>query len=138
MKRVVFGFVAGFVATLVFHQGLLALLWAVHLAPSFPWSMRPVPPFGVPSVISIAFWGGIWGAIMIPVIDRKRGAAFFVLAIAFGAILPTLVAWFVVAPLKHQPVASGWVPRRMMIGPLINGAWGFGTALLYRFLENMR
>ncbi len=138
MKRILFGFVAGFVATLVFHQLVLALLWATHLAPNFPWSMKPVPPFGVPSVISLSFWGGVWGAIMIPIIDRKRGGAYYALAIVFGAILPTLVAWFVVAPLKHQPVASGWNPRRMMIGPLINGVWGLGTALLYRLLEKMR
>jgi hypothetical protein len=138
MKRALFGFVAGFVATLVFHQTVLAVLWASHLAPTFPWSMRPVPPFGVPSVISLAFWGGVWGAIMIPIIDRKRGGAYYALAIVFGAIAPTLVAWFLVAPLKHQPVASGWNPRRMMIGPIVNGAWGVGTALLNRVLERMK
>jgi hypothetical protein len=138
MKRALFGFVAGFLATLVFHQVAIELLYLAHIAPNPAWPMRPVPPFGVPSVISLAFWGGVWGAIMIPIIDRKRGGAYYALAIVFGAIAPTLVAWFLVAPLKHQPVASGWNPRRMMIGPIVNGAWGFGTALLYRVLEQMK
>jgi hypothetical protein len=138
MKRAVFGFIAGFIATLVFHQIAVALLHAAHLAPYPPWAMKPVPPFGVPSVISLSFWGGVWGAIMIPIIDRRRGAVFYVIAILFGAILPTLVAWFVVAPLKHQPMAGGWKPRALAIGPIVNGAWGFGTALLYRLLDRIR
>jgi hypothetical protein len=50
-------------------------------------------------------------------------------AIIFGAIAPTLVAWFVVAPLKGQALAAGWVPARMAIGPIVNGAWGLGTAI---------
>jgi hypothetical protein len=138
MKRVLLGFVAGFIATLVFHQVVLFLLFKAGIAPNPPWPMKPVPPFGVPAVISLSFWGGVWGAIMIPIIDRRRGAAYYVIAIIFGAIAPTLVAWFIVAPLKHQPMASGFNPKRMMIGPIVNAAWGFGTALLYRLLSRVR
>ena len=138
MKRALLGFVAGFMATLVFHQVVLMLLYFARIAPNPAWPMRPVPPFGVPSVISLAFWGGVWGAILIPIIDRRRGAVYYTLAIVLGAILPTLVAWFLVAPLKHQPVAAGWNPKRMMIGPIVNAAWGFGTALLYRFFEKLK
>jgi uncharacterized membrane protein len=138
MKRALLGFVAGFIATLVFHQIVLQLLHVAGIAPNAAWPMKPVPPFGVPAVISLAFWGGVWGAILIPIIDRRRGAAYYVAAIILGAILPTLVAWFLVAPLKHQPIASGWDPKRMMIGPIVNAVWGFGTALLYRGLERIR
>ena len=138
MRRVLLGFVAGFLATIIFHQIAVQLLHMAGFTPRAAWAMRPVPPFGVPSVISLSFWGGVWGAIMIPIIDRKRGAAYYVIAIVFGAILPTLVAWFIVAPIKHQPVASGWNAKRMMIGPLVNGAWGFGTALLYRLFKKIR
>jgi len=132
VKRGIIAFVAGFVATLVFHQ---AVLWCLHhfgYVPRAPWPMQPVPPFGIPSVISLAFWGGVWGVIMMPMIARRRGAAFWIAAIVFGAIFPTLVAWFIVAPVKHTPIAGGWNPKTMMIGPLVNGAWGLGTALIYR------
>ncbi len=135
MRRVILGFIAGFLATLIFHQIALALLHAAGMTPRGAWSMQPVPPFGVPSVISLSFWGGVWGIIMMPVIDRQRGAAYWIWAIVFGAVLPTLVAWFLVAPLKHQPMAGGWKPRALMLGPVVNGAWGFGTALIYRLFS---
>jgi len=131
-KRGIVAFIAGFVATLVFHQ---AVIWCLHnfgYVPRAPWSMTPVPPFGIPAVISLAFWGGVWGVIMMLLIARWRGAAFWIAAILFGAIFPTLVAWFIVAPLKHMPIAGGWNPKTMMVGLLVNGVWGFGTALIYR------
>lgn len=131
-KRLIIGFVAGFVATLVFHQGVLWFLHHFGYVPRAPWPMQPVPPFGIPSVISLAFWGGVWGVIMMPMIERRRGAAFWLAAVLFGAIFPTLVAWFIVAPIKHMPIAGGWKPRTLMIGPIVNAAWGFGTALIYR------
>lgn len=131
VRRTLIAFVAGFVAVLIFHQGVIFLLHSAGIAPSPAWPMKHVPPFGVPSVISLAFWGGVWGMIMMPVVGI-RGASFWIAAIVFGAIVPTLVAWFIVAPIKHMPIAGGWKPKSMMIGPLVNGAWGFGTALIYR------
>jgi hypothetical protein len=60
---------------------------------------------------------------------RLHGAAFIVGAAVFGAVLPTLVAWFVVAPLKGQPIAAGFAPMAMAIGPIVNAAWGLGTGI---------
>ncbi|MNC88277.1 hypothetical protein D3C83_40770 [compost metagenome] len=55
----------------------------------------------------------------------------------FGAIFPTLVAWFVVAPLKGQPVAAGGAIPGMLTGLIINGAWGIGTALFLVLGNNL-
>ena len=130
MHKLVIGFGAGFLAVLVFHQPMLALLTAIGLAKASVYAMDPSAPFGVPRVISLAFWGGIWGIVFALVEWRiPRGARYWVYAFVFGAIFPTLVAWFVVAPLKAQPVAGGWQASRMLTGLLINGAWGLGTAL---------
>jgi len=131
-KRLIIAFAAGFVATLVFHQAVIALLHNFGYVPRPAWPMQPVPPFGIPAVISLSFWGGVWGMIMMAIIERRRGAAFWIAAILFGAIFPTVVAWLVVAPLKHMPIAGGWNPKTMAIGPIVNGAWGLGTALIYR------
>jgi len=49
-------FIAGFASTLVFHQGLLWLLYAGGVSPRAPWNMTPVPPLNVPAMISLAFW----------------------------------------------------------------------------------
>lgn len=101
--------------------------------------MNPVPPFDVPSVISLAFWGGVWGIVLIPAIASiKRDGAYWIAALLFGAIVPTLVAWFVVAPLKGMPMAGGWKTASMVTGLIANGMWGVGTALIFRLLSGSR
>jgi len=119
-------FIAGFLATLVFHQGLLAVLHAAGLLASPAWNMTPTEPLGVPAVISLAFWGGVWGIVLWLLIRRSRGAQRWLLALAIGAIGPTAVALLVVFPLKGIPVSLAMVP----FGLLLNGAWGLGTLLL--------
>lgn len=135
--RVLLEFVAGFCATIFFHQPALWLLHVAHYTPRAPYAMNPVPPFGVPAVISLAFWGGIWGLILIPAIARiKSDGAYFLAAIVIGAIFPTLVAGLIVAPLKHQPVPHS--ASMLILGLIVNGAWGLGTALFFRFLARSR
>jgi hypothetical protein len=50
--------------------------------------------------------------------------------LALGAVLPTLVAWFVVLPLNGLPADGGFAWPGVPVGPVVNGAWGVGTALL--------
>lgn len=131
LGRVVSGFCAGFIAVLVFHQVMLALLHAAGITPAVPYSTRATAPWGVPQVWSLAFWGGVWGvvfAILWPAIS-SRGRYVFT-GLVFGAIAPTLVAWFVVAPLKGAPIAGGGHPAAIATALLVNAAWGVGTALL--------
>jgi hypothetical protein len=131
----VLGFLAGAVAVPVFHQGMLALLHAVGLTARGPYGLQPTVPFGVPQLWSLTFWGGLWGAWLAGVLGRpRRGLRYWALAVAFGACLPTLAAWFIASPLKGQAVAAGWVPSAMLTGVLVNGAWGFGTAAVLRLL----
>ena len=129
--KLVFGFIAGFVAVLLFHQPALALLTELGFAQAATYSTKATAPLGVPQVISISFWGGVWGVILAAIHHRfPRGARYWLYAFLFGALLPTLVAWFVVAPLKGLAPAGGWQVNRMLTGVMINGAWGLGTALL--------
>lgn len=137
--RVVLEFAAGFCGTIFFHQPALWLLHVAHVSPRAPYVMTPVPPFGIPAVISLAFWGGVWGLILIPAIAKVRSeGGYWIAAILFGAIAPTLVAWFIVAPIKHQPIAGGFKPAAMMIGLIVNGAWGLGTAVFFRLFAQSR
>ncbi len=131
------GFIAGFAATILFHQPVLWLLYRAGVAARAPYSMAATKPFGIPSVISLAFWGGVWGIIMLAVIGRAlRGPGIWPTAIAFGAIAPTLVAWLVVAPLKGQPLGAGWKPQAMVTGLAVNAAWGLGTAIFLQLMPN--
>jgi hypothetical protein len=135
-RKLVLGFIAGFAAVLLFHQPALALLANIGFVKANTYSLAATTPFGVPQVISISFWGGVWGVLYAAVEQRfPRGAAYWLAAFAFGAILPTLVSWFVVAPLKGQAPAGGWQVNRMITGLVINGAWGLGTAIFLRILR---
>jgi hypothetical protein len=132
-------FLAGFLSTLVFHQGGLALLHAAGVADRAPFAMNPTGPLHVPQVVSLAFWGGIWGILLWLVIGRVRDSrSFWLLALALGAIGPTLVALFVVLPLKGQPVGGGWKPAFLVGALILNGAWGLGVAALMRLFEKPR
>jgi hypothetical protein len=130
------GFVAGFLAVLVFHQGALLILHLAGFVANAPWSLAPVPPFGVPAVLSAAFWGGLWGIVFVLLRPQfGEGGRYWVSALLFGAIAPTLVAWFVVLPLKGLPAGGGFAWPRVLIGPIVNGAWGLGTAVFLKLLE---
>jgi len=132
------GFVAGFVATLIFHQGLWYLLnQAGIIAPDrSAWPLEPIPPFGVPSVLSKAFWGGLWGLALAPILGHLTGPAYWGAWVLGGALALTLVAFFVVPPIKGEAMPPLW--PRFAIGLMVNGAWGFGTALLLRAFSALR
>jgi hypothetical protein len=131
--KLLFSFIAGFFATLIFHQLTLALLWWAGLAPFGPFSFAATRPFGVPAVISLAFWGGVWGIVFGWVENIfPAGAGYWVTSFLFGAIFPTLVALLVVLPLKGQPAGGGWHAALLLTAFLINGGWGIGTAIFLK------
>ena len=53
--RLLLGFIAGFVATLIFHQIGVLVLYLLGITPGMPYNMNPVPPFSVPQFISLSF-----------------------------------------------------------------------------------
>ncbi len=133
LRKFLLAFVAGFIAVLLFHQGMLTLLYTIGFTPRAPFPMQPTKPFGLPTIWSIAVWGGVWGLIF-AAFDRyfPKGAGYWIWSVIFGALGPTLVAWFLVAAMKGQPLGGGWKGSTMITGLLVNGAWGLGTALLLR------
>ena len=130
-------FIAGFASTLLFHQGAMAALHAAGLWPKPPFAMTPTPPFKVPAVISLAFWGGLWGIALWPAIRGAPELRYWTLALVLGALGPTLVALFVVFPLKGMPIAAGGDPKIIGGALVLNAAWGFGVALLMRLLGTL-
>ncbi|HEY0371427.1 MAG TPA: hypothetical protein VGD79_05475 [Thermoanaerobaculia bacterium] len=126
-------FIAGFLAVPLGHQLVLWVLNAIHFINRAPFSMEPTKPFGVPTWISLSFWGGVWGLILGLILWRTRGAKYWLLAIVIGAIAPTLVAGLVVAPLKGIQVPK--TPTVIATGLLVNGVWGLMTAVFYRVMQ---
>lgn len=131
-------FVAGFLSTLIFHQGLLAILHRVGASPRPAYSMQPVAPFGAPQVISLAFWGGVWAVALLPLLARWEGSwSYWPAWLVAGALGPSVVALFVVLPLKGKGVAFGGNVKLIVGALLLNGIWGLGTALLLRLLARL-
>jgi hypothetical protein len=123
----VVGFLSGALSVLLCHQVIAALLHAIGITPRVPYSMQPTHPLGIAQVWSLAFWGGVWGVLLAAALRRYADGALVIAATIFGAILPSLVAWTVVAALKAQPLFAGGAPKALAAGLLVNAAWGLGT-----------
>ena len=136
MRTVIVGFVAGALGVLIFHQFGFWVTNEMGLTRAQLYSMRGVPPWGVPTIVSSAFWGGLWGiaaAFLVPRLPAELGG---VLGwILFAAIIVTLVNWFVVLPLKGAPVGGGFRMPGVIVVPLVYAFWGFGMWVIARRLR---
>jgi len=122
-------FIAGFLSTLLFHQGALTVLWLTGAIPRTPYDMTTTPPLGMPAVMSLAFWGGLWGVMIWPSLKNTVGRSYWIRALLIGAFVPSIVALFIVLPLKARGAAGGWDPKIIVGALVLNGAWGLGVAL---------
>jgi hypothetical protein len=135
VARTLCGFIAGFFATLIFHQLALEILWTAGMAPYGPFNMKPTHPFGIPVVFSLACWGGVWGILYASLEGVfPRGWLRWLTAFLFGALLPAAAALLIVLPLKGLPLGGGWRLPLLTTVFLVNGAWGIGTALILKLL----
>ena len=128
VTRAAFGYLAAVVSVLTFHQGMWAVLWAWGLMPLAPYPTFPVGAIHYPLIVSLCVWGGVYGALFGLVLPRL-GRPLWPWGIGLG-LLATLVAWFVVSPLKGQPVADGFDLRAMALPLVINAMFGLGVALI--------
>lgn len=134
--RIVLAFIAGVLGVLVFQFGLSALFFAAGISPNAPFPMTPVPPFGVPQSLSAAFWGGLWGILLMLVLRSARSdTAYWLTAILFGGIAVSAVLLFIVFPLKGRPLAAGWNMNTWALIFSLHAAFGFGTAVFLRMFS---
>jgi hypothetical protein len=131
-------FIAGFVSTLLFHQGLFTLFYFAGLVPRAPYDFKAVPPLAIPAVISLALWGGAWGVAIWPFLRHVAGPSYWVRALVISASVSGSVTLFIVSPLKGMPTAGGWSPKIIICTLLLNGTWGLGTALLANLMRPSR
>ena len=129
--RLLLGFAAGAVSHIVFQGGLGVLYYAAGLIPGLPWSLAPLPPFGVPTTLNFAFWAGLWGilyALAEPGLTARVGRIGGGLLFGVAAML---VRWFVVLPVKGEPIAEGLIPETMLVFAGFHVAFGLGLALIF-------
>jgi hypothetical protein len=126
------GFIAGAIAVLIFHQGMVELLHTLGAVRLAPYRTTPVPPFGIPVIVSNCFWGGLWGVLFGLLLPRFTWPT-WLCGLLLG-LVAAMAGWFVVAPLKGLPIASGWVPANMLNSVLISGFWGLGVGIILPLL----
>ena len=130
--RLLVGFLAGLLSHWIVEGSLGAIFYASNLVPNLPWSLRPVPPFGVPQTLSLAFWAGLWGVAYALLEPRLTGLfGRWGGALVFGLFLPLLGDWFVALPLKGHGVAGGFHPATVPIDIALNAALGVGIVAIF-------
>lgn len=122
------GFLPGFISTLTFHQIALTVFWSLGLVGFAPYSLDATQPFGIPAVLSLAFWGGIWGIFYRLAANQFPSIKAYWL-ILMATLLPTIAFIAVVAPIKGIPF-SIFTVQLITVAVFINLAWALGTAFL--------
>jgi hypothetical protein len=87
--------------------------------------------FGLPRVVNLSFWGGVWGvlwALISPVVPR--GILYYVIATIFGSVAATAVGAYVVTAIKGLPPGSF-----SGFGLYLNAAWGLAMAVIFELLR---
>jgi len=140
-KIILYGFICGAMAVIAFHQttqlllhyhaAKLPILVEIFGRAPPPYNFAPVPPWGVPTLASQAFWGGLWG-ILLAALIRHLPFDDLPLGFIFGALALTLTALTLVASLKGDVLFAGGNQQVWLRAGLLNGAWGWGTVLLLR------
>ena len=129
-KRLLIGFAAGALSHVIFQGALGTVLYAADLQPALVWSLKPVPPLGVPTTVNNMFWDGLWGvlyAVIEPRLTPRIGRLGGGLALGLASLL---IFWFIVLPLKGSGLGDieGIKIASHVAYDLV---FGIGTALLF-------
>ncbi len=137
LSRAVLGFIAAALSVLTFHQLMLGLLHVLAIPgleiAATPYRFAPVPPFGVPVLLNLCFWGGLYGVVF-GLLFPKITLPLWLAGLLLG-LLAVLVGFFVVPTIKGLPIGGGWVINNWIRSILINGCFGVGVGLIYPFLS---
>ena len=131
--RIFLGCVAGALAMLLFHQTTLQVLFWCGLTPQAAFRIAHVLPFNVPMIVSLAFWGAIYGGLfgwLVPRMPSKLAVRGLM-----AGVFALLMSWFIVRPLAGHPIAFGWEHAAMLRSMVANLMWGFGIALIQPVLS---
>jgi hypothetical protein len=132
MQKLILPFVAGFLASLFFHESMLALLHAAGLIDASGFSTAPFLPLGLPEFIANAIWSAFWAVLMawlLRVAPERRAP--WVPAFVFGGIALTAASVFVVDPLRGIWPSGNMLPR-LAVGFAANAMWGWGALVFMR------
>ncbi len=131
--RIFLGCVAGAISMLIFHQTSLQVFFWFGLAPQAAFRVAHVAPFNMPLVVSITFWGAVYGGLFAALMPRLRGPI-WLYGLALG-ICAMLISWFIFLPIKGQPMAWGWQAWPMLRSLIAYVFWGAGVGIILPLLH---
>jgi hypothetical protein len=147
IAKIAAGFIAGALATLIFHQGMYALMQMAGLPlQGKPWNIAADPAaFGLPRLLNLTFWSGLWGVLFAYLYHSLPSGQGWLKGLTFGLVFPMLLgSWLVVAAIKGAPFFSGAFAKggfnilALRNGFLLNGiAFGLGLGIIYPLLARM-
>jgi hypothetical protein len=115
----------------VLHQPLVALANRWGLAPWVAFDLTPVPPFGVPALVSAIAFGALWGIPLLavtgrgdrrsPIRDLVAGGAIGMSSVVVGALLSVARGDAIEHPL-----------RPLFVAAIINVVWASAASFLAR------
>lgn len=137
-QRLAVGFLCAVLSVLTFHQGMLLLLRELGLFGIPPtaivWNLQAnARAFSLPSLVNLCFWGGLYGAAFGALAPRITWPMWLA-GLATG-VAAALVGLFIVSALRGTPIAGGWRLMAWVRSLSINGAFGLGLGLIYRWLS---
>lgn len=132
-KHFFLGCIAGAISVLVFHQTLLQLLFWFGIAPQAAFRVAVVAPFNAPMVVSVTFWGALYGGVF-GLLAPRLPTPVPVKAVLAG-LFAMLMSWFVVRPLAGHHVAFGWQTPAMLRSAGACLMWGIGITLILPLLH---
>lgn len=130
-------FIAGFIATLTFHQGAVWLIAQAMGLPIKAWNMAP-NGYGAPSVLALAFWAGVWGIALCAVIRSQRWTPALFWGAVLGSVLPSLWSWTVLAAMRGKPMFAGGNLELIAFALCVNAVWGIATVVLFKAMQGGR
>ena len=131
--RAFLGFVAGALAILTFHQGLVEALHLLGLAPQAAFRTTPVMPLNVPTIVSLCFWGGLY-AMVFNIIRPHLRVPLWLCGLGLG-LVSAAISMIIIAPIKGNPIAFDGQTWPIVRSLLVNGFWGLGVIAILPLLQ---
>jgi hypothetical protein len=126
------GFLAAAISVVTLQQGMVEALHLVGLVTLTPYRVSPIPPFGIPAIVNLCFWDGLYGVVFGLLLPRFTLPVW--LCGLITGMIAALVGMFVLAALKGVPIASGWQVWPITRSLLVHGTWGLGLGLILPLL----
>ncbi len=102
--RIFLGCVAGALSVLMFHQTTLQIFFWLGWAPQAAFRTAQVPPFNAPLVVSITFWGAVYGGLFGLALPWAKGPLWVKGMLA--GLCAMVISWFVFLPLQVLAFAT--------------------------------